>query len=668
MRRVRFAGVLAILGTCSLAAGALAEEAPDPLAAIEDLGRICAEAPVSVACDLARAQSAAFMAMVVAEAGNTRDRGAFIDLLRAVLTDPNPEIRTSAAYALAKLGPDGTDTPAIQVLLRDPVSNVRAGAWAAAAASSDPAAQAVAKRISERPDSTGYGADPAPFDPAMLGLGLPPGADFLWLSAARRESGQLQFLTDGPVDLTAAYFAETAKRAAQPLDVARAAMPEAASALGDFAATDLFGDPQVVVLNTPTADLPARFAVIYRDLVFGQTGLAIVYADFRNLTPPMVAPALAAPAKAVPEDAPAFEAALIAASGLKPQADAEESDLFLSILAAYGYGAEGYLEVYPDGAYTAEARAILAGPRLVLDRLSYVDGADIGVSFQNLPPGSTATVEILSLARDHARIAGTYVSDTSIGDLRIDTYDALVPGAYVLTADVTPPGGAQRISLMRDFSVTPGIATLALDKAEYAPGEAIRITFSGMPGDSQDYVATADLGAPNTSYLQYVYLNQANEGTATLTAPTAPGTYELRAFFREDESMLRASVQFTVAGSPVVTIPTPTPEGSAAPLAPAAPSDDARANLVLDQTSYAPGQAITITYSGMSGDQYDYVTTAEAGSANTRYITFVYLRGSLSGTTTLEAPATPGAYEIRAFYREDETILRGSAAFTVTAD
>ena len=67
-----------------------------------------------------------------------------------------------------------------------------------------------------------------------------------------------------------------------------------------------------------------------------------------------------------------------------------------------------------------------------------------------------------------------------------------------------------------------------------------------MFGDRLDYVATVAAGAPLTSFWEYKYTDGAQSGTASLLAPTAPGAYELRAFFKEDESILRGSVAFTV--------------------------------------------------------------------------------------------------------------------------
>ena len=198
-------------------------------------------------------------------------------------------------------------------------------------------------------------------------------------------------------------------------------------------------------------------------------------------------------------------------------------------------------------------------------------------------------------------------------------------------------------------------ATLALDGASYAPGATISVTYGGMSGAANDYVSTAAAGAPNSSYLQYAYTNGATEGVATLTAPSEPGAYEVRAFYREDETILRGSIPFVVEGSaPVVS-----------PVVPSIPEDSARAVLALDRASYAPGAPITVSYAGMSGSTSDYVSVAPMGAPNSSYLEYAYTNGALEGTATLHAPVERGSYEVRAFFREDETILRGSLTFTV---
>jgi hypothetical protein len=432
--------------------------------------------------------------------------------------------------------------------------------------------------------------------------------------------------------------------------------PETAPLAFTYEDSTLFGEAQVARLPA-SGGHPLRLLVVYQDRFFAETGFAVLFADPSTPLEPVAAVTPPAPAPDAGSDA-----GLAGASGFKPEAPAEESDFFLSILAAHGYGAEDYLELYPDGAYAAEARAIVDGPRLILDTVSYADTDTISASFRNLPPDASANLTLLNPARDYAAEDSEYLPDATAGVALFDMAGRLAPGVYMIRAEVQFPDRTDVIVLQRDFSITAGLAELAIDKTEFAPGETITVRFSGMSGDGQDYISTAPAGAPNSTFLQYVYLNSAREGVAKLAAPAEAGSYELRAFFREDESVLRGSLPFTVAGAAVTPAPVTPPDPGATPDA------EARATITLDRASYGPGAAITVTFAGMSGHSQDYVSTAPAGAANAIYLNYVYLGSAVDGVATLTAPTEPGAYEVRAFYREDETVLRGSAPFTVTAD
>ena len=649
----------------------------DPVATVEKANALCALDADTDACLLATRRAVAIVANAVAEAGNSKDRGSFLAPVRVLLTDPNPEVRTSAAYALAKLGPDADDTPLLISLLRDPISNVRAGAWSAASRSSDPAARLIAGRITKQPATTGYSPDGPPFDPAALGFALPDGAEYLWITAdLRDQSGEaeLNFLTTASLDQTLQWIATLTPDAAQPVSEFAFADPVLAVLVSRFLDPDLYADAAFVSLPA-TDTLPQRVVAVYRDRIFGQTGFSVVFADDRSLVPARDAPDKVAVKLDDTSDAAAFDAAMLRRAGFKPEADPDESDLFMAIVAAGGYGAEGYLEVYPQGAYAAEAQAILDGPRLVLGGFSFTDAEDITVRFQNLPPNASANIEILSIGQDYETMAGQFQPDATTATTVLPVAGGLSPGVYLLQAKVNTDDGSDGIFLSQDFSITLGMATLALEKTDFAPGEPLAIRFAGMSGDAQDYLATAAAGAPNASYLAYVYTDGLRDGSATLTAPTTPGPYELRAFFREDETTLRASLPFTVGGAsnstPDPSTPdTPTTSITAPPATPVIPNAGepdpaARATLVLDKATYSPGAPMLVTFSGMFGDRLDYVATVAAGAPLTSFWEYKYTDGAQSGTASLLAPTAPGAYELRAFFKEDESILRGSVAFTV---
>lgn len=649
----------------------------DPVAEAARVEAVCLAEPEGRDCALSRARMTAVVAGLVADAGNTRDRGQYIDVVRAYLDHPSVEIRTAALYALAKLQPDATDTPVILEALFDPVSNVRAGAWAAAAASSDPAALAVIDRVPVRPPGGGYDPNPVPFDPAILGVPLPEGAEYLWLTARLRGEGQLQFLTDAAPQEVLAHFAPFASGPALPPGQAYAAYPDTAFLFGEFDLPAIYGDPQVLVLPA-AGDLPARMVVVYRDKVFGRTGISFVL-EFRN---PIGAPLVGATALAEPEaeaipDVPDEAARAAAWLGVIPEAAEEETALFLAILDAGGFGADSYLELYPDGAYADRVRAILAGPQLILDDLSYSDTGTITVSFANLPARATASIMLHQVAADHAIVDTAFLPDAAADMARIDLAGRHPPGVYLVRAEVFLPDAQDPIYLARDLSIVAVPPVLAIDLAEVAPGAALAVRYSGMPGAGNDYIAIAQAGSPPEAYVSYLYTEGQREGVAALIAPAKPGDYELRAFFRGETDAARVTVPFTVTGAPAAppgpSTDTPQPQAEALPKAPPDPQPGTTVSaggvtLGLEAAVVAPGAPIRLTYSGMSGDTQDYIATAPAGSPPEAYLKYTYTNGARDGSATLVAPTKEGAYELRAIFAGDAKTVQAMLPFTVKAD
>lgn len=654
---------LALSFALSVALPSAAQDADSQLDLIRAAKITCATAPESAACLVAQARSVALVANAVAEAGNTRDRGMFIGLVRPLLGDENPQVRTAALYALAKLLPDAADTPALVAAALDPVSNVRAGAWAAAAQSQDPSARRIVARLPEATTATGYQPDRGAFALGDLGLTLPSGLEPLWIAADARDRGQLHFLSGASPGQLSAEMEPQATAPARPLADLIDADPMRYAGLVSFLDPQVYGEPRVMTLAAD-ADHPERHIVIFEDHAFGRTGFVIVFADQRTLRPTTVVTETTLEPTAPPDDA-GLDTVLMRRAGVQPGAPPEETDLYLAVVAADGVGADAYLEVYPDGAYADQMRAALLAPRIEPGQLAFADTEDVTLGFANLPPGAAASVQILTIGPDAETVAERYVADASQEVARFEPSYRLGPGLYRAAAIVELGDGSVPLALFREFSVTLGLATLEVPKTDFAPGEPMVVAFAGMSGDRQDYVATAPAGSPNSSFLAYAYTNAARDGSVTLPAPDAPGTYELRAFFREDESVLRASLPFTVTGGAVAT---PDPPATPRASTPGQPDPSARATLQLDRSTVGAGEEMEVRFSGMFGHAQDYVATAASGAPLSSYLQYRYTDAATEGSLRITAPTAPGAYEIRAFFMENESILRASLPFTVSAD
>src|SRR5262249_30018842 len=98
-----------------------------------------------------------------------------------------------------------------------------------------------------------------------------------------------------------------------------------------------------------------------------------------------------------------------------------------------------------------------------------------------------------------------------------------------------------------------------------------------------------------------------------------------------------------------------------------APFTVVAATISTDMASYALGATITVTYGGLPGNATDWIAIAQAGSANTSYLSYVYTGGQTSGTATFTV-STPGLYVARSFTNNTFNLSAQSALFTVCSD
>lgn len=107
-------------------------------------------------------------------------------------------------------------------------------------------------------------------------------------------------------------------------------------------------------------------------------------------------------------------------------------------------------------------------------------------------------------------------------------------------------------------AATATTPTVAVSKGAYSPGAPIVITIGNASGNSRDWIGLYALGAADTAYLQWLYTDGTQVGTAgiingTVTFPNGlpnAGNYEARLFFN-GSYVRQASAPFTVqAGSP----------------------------------------------------------------------------------------------------------------------
>ncbi|MDP3645945.1 MAG: hypothetical protein Q8R25_02560 [bacterium] len=234
-------------------------------------------------------------------------------------------------------------------------------------------------------------------------------------------------------------------------------------------------------------------------------------------------------------------------------------------------------------------------------------------------------------------------SKTLIAPSASSTYQV----AYFHTSTSNP------IARSSTFSVTITPPTLTTATSSYLGGDTITINWNN-PGtmQSDDWIGIATQGGAwigGAQNVTWFYVSGAHTGTSTLPAPNVSGTYEMlyRSSNGQVGSDLVRSAPFTVTAVP------PT--------------------LTTATSSYLGGDTITINWNNPGTMQSDdWIGIASQGGAwigGAQNVTWFYVSGAHSGTSTLVAPATAGIYEI--LYRSSNgqvgSDLVRSAPFTVTA-
>ena len=193
------------------------------------------------------------------------------------------------------------------------------------------------------------------------------------------------------------------------------------------------------------------------------------------------------------------------------------------------------------------------------------------------------------------------------------------PGAYVIRY-VMNQGG----TVLSEQPVTVSAATATLEApAEAVAGSTILVDWTG-PDEDRDYISVAEPDAPGGNYVNYTY---ANEGAPLkLIMPPDPGAYVIRYVMNQGGTVL-ASAKVAVS--------------------------EATADITAPATS-EPGAGLIVEWTGPDYDR-DYIAIAEPDGRGSDYISYVYANDG--SPTRIEAPDTPGDYEIRYIMNQGGRIL-----------
>jgi len=183
------------------------------------------------------------------------------------------------------------------------------------------------------------------------------------------------------------------------------------------------------------------------------------------------------------------------------------------------------------------------------------------------------------------------------------------------------------------FTVAVAGQSVTTTASSYSVGATITASYNALPGNAKDWLALAPQGSPNSHYSQWAYVSGAS-GVHHF-APPAPGTYVVRAFENDGLTLLRESAPFVVGyGKPTTNKP-----------------------------SYTPGETVSVNYSGLPGNERDWITVAPESSPLTTFGAWSYIAGA-SGSHDFTG-LSAGNYVVRAFENDGFTLLSESTPFTI---
>lgn len=181
---------------------------------------------------------------------------------------------------------------------------------------------------------------------------------------------------------------------------------------------------------------------------------------------------------------------------------------------------------------------INGAPTIATDRQVYSTGQSIIATYGNMPGNANDYVAVSAAGAPANSTIQSFMTNGQVSGSQ--SFSPLPAGNYEARAYL---GGTTTILASSTFTVTGVVLTT--DKALYSGGEAVTVTFSGMPGNATDWISVADLGSSDSTFVQYFYTNGATSGMHQFNG-LAAGTYEIRAYYNNGFTVQARSAPFSV--------------------------------------------------------------------------------------------------------------------------
>jgi len=318
-------------------------------------------------------------------------------------------------------------------------------------------------------------------------------------------------------------------------------------------------------------------------------------------------------------------------------ANVDERDSAYITYSYTRFGSPLGLQMPPEPG-TYEIRYVLDQRRLAIARAT-IEVLPVAASIQI--PDQASAGDTLTVTWSGPNYKGDFLS-TARPDVRNSLYETYTYTSYGSPTELTMPAepGEYEVRYVMSQGSTvifrKGITILPVGAALEMPdtaaiGEPVLITWRG-PDYELDFVSVARIGDRDSKYLGYAYTSKGSP--LRLKMPTTPGRYEVRYVQNQDSTVLVRREIEIVPLEVRLTLP----------------------------ASAKVGETVLVEWDG-PGYDLDYMTVAEIGSRDSKYLYYTYTRDG--SPLHLQMPATPGDYEIRYVANASPDAVLASAVITL---
>ena len=153
-------------------------------------------------------------------------------------------------------------------------------------------------------------------------------------------------------------------------------------------------------------------------------------------------------------------------------------------------------------------------------------------------------------------------------------------------------------------------------------GMPVTVMLINGQGGSKDRLAFAASGAPDTSYVQWVYVGSGVTTRTWTVTPATAGTYEFRLFLNDGYIRAGTSPTVTVTSDPSLTV---------------------------SASTVSVGTPVTVNLNNGYGGSTDWLALAAVGAPDTSYLQWTFVGAGVKTRTWIVTPPGAGTYQFRLF-------------------